>query len=171
MEEKFSVNSSELEGSGCFALDNIKAGEIICRFKGEEVFFKELKKRYDDGKEKICNPLQIEEKEYLDLVEPYVFFNHSCNPNSGVRKKGELFAIKKINKGEEITYDYSTTEWTYENFGKYKDWSMECNCKSENCRGTIGQFPTLMPILKKKYYQLGALQDFILKKLEKKMFA
>jgi len=74
-------------------------------------------------------------------------------------------------KKEGITYDYSTTEWTYENFGKYKEWSMECNCKSKKCRGTLGQFSTLSPKLKKKYYKLGALQDFIYKKLEKKMFS
>ena len=65
----------------------------------------------------------------------------------------------------------STTEWTYEKFGKYKDWSMECKCTSKDCRGTLGTFPTLSPKLKKKYYCVGALQDFILKKLEQKMFA
>lgn len=171
MVDKFTVKSSELEGSGCFATEDIKKGEVICIFKGENISFQELKKRYDEGKEKICNPLQIGEKEYLDLEEPYVFVNHSCSPNAGVRKKGELFAIKDIKRGEEISYDYSTTEWTYEKFGKYKEWSMECNCKSKECRGTLGQFSTLSPKLKKKYYQAGALQDFILEKLERKMFS
>lgn len=171
MKDKFEVRSSELESSGCFATEEIKTGEIICTCKGENISFQELKQRYEGGKEKICNPLQIGEKEYLDLDEPYVFFNHSCNPNAGLRKKGELFALKDINEGEEITYDYSTTEWTYDKFGKYKDWSMECNCKSKDCRGTLGTFPTLNPKLKKKYYQEGALQDFILRKLEKKMFS
>lgn len=171
MAQKFIVKSSELEGSGCFATEEIKAGEVICTFEGEGISFQELKKRYDEGKEKVCNPLQIGEKEYLDLAEPYIFFNHSCDPNAGIRKIGELFALRNIKKGEEITYDYSTTEWTYEKFGKYKDWSMECNCKSKKCRGTLGQFPTLNPKLKKKYYLAGALQDFILKKLEEKMFS
>jgi hypothetical protein len=87
------------------------------------------------------------------------------------KKKGELFALRIIKKGEELTYDYSTTEWTYEKFGKYKDWAMECSCNSKNCRGTLGQFPTLDRKLKKEYYKEGALQDFIIRKLEKKMFS
>ncbi len=162
MGEKFEIKSSNLEGSGCFATEVIKAGESICTSKGEAISFKELKNRYKTGKEKVCNPLQIGEKEYLNLDEPYIFFNHSCNPNAGIRKKGELFALRDIKKGEEITYDYSTTEWTYEKFGKFKEWSMECHCKARNCRGTLGTFQTLSPNLKKKYYREGALQDFIL---------
>jgi hypothetical protein len=65
MTEIFVVKSSELEGSGCFAIEDIKKGAVICTFNGEKISFQELKKRYDEGKEKICNPLQIGEKEYL----------------------------------------------------------------------------------------------------------
>ena len=139
--------------------------------KGEKISAQELRTRYEAGKEEICNPLQVSEKEYLDLAKPYVHINHSCSPNAALRKEGELFALKDIKKGKEITYDYSTTEWTYERFGKYKDWAMECNCGSKKCRGTLGQFPTLNPSLKKRYYHQGALQGYIIKKLEKKMFA
>lgn len=165
------VRGSEIEGKGVFATRDFGSGEAICRMLGERISFRELKKRYEMGREKICNPLQITGATYLDLAEPYVYVNHSCAPNAGVRKRGELFALKPIRKGEEITYDYSTTEWTYEKFGKYKDWAMECNCGSKYCRGTLGQFPTLSPKVKKEYYDAGALQDFILKKLEKKMFS
>lgn len=171
MKENFVVKSSKFEGLGGFAVKNIKRGEVICLMKGERISFQELRRRYSCGKEKICNPLQITEKEYLDLKKPYVYINHSCNPNAGIRKEGELFALKDIKKDQEITYDYSATEWTYEKFGKYRDWSMECNCKSKKCRGTLGQFPTLSPKLKREYYKAGALQDFILRKLEKKMFS
>ena len=171
MKNKIIVKKSKIEGTGAFALENIKKGETIDVMRGENITFEELKKRYAKGKEKICNPLQITEKMYLDLAEPYVYINHSCAPNVGLRKKGELFALKNIKKGEEINYDYSTTEWTYEKFGKYKDWAMECNCKAKNCRGTLSQFPSLSPDLKRYYYKLGALQDFILRKLERKMFS
>ncbi|MEI6805464.1 MAG: SET domain-containing protein-lysine N-methyltransferase [Myxococcaceae bacterium] len=171
MVENIIVKKSSIQGTGVFATANFKKGEIVCKMRGEKICFQELKRRYADGKEKICNPLQNSEKEYFDLAEPYVYFNHSCTPNCGIRKKGELFALKNIPKNTELTYDYSTTEWTYEKFGKYKDWAMECNCGSEQCRGTLGQFPTLDSKLKKKYFVLGALQDFILRKLEKKMFA
>lgn len=171
MSETMLVKKSNIEGTGGFASKNFKLGEAICRMRGELITFEELKRRYDSGKEKICNPLQVTEKTYIDMTEPYVCVNHSCTPNCGIRKKAELFALTDIKKGEELTYDYSTTEWTYEKFGKYKEWAMECNCNSEKCRGTLGQFPTLSPKLKKDYFKAGALQDFILRKLEKKMFS
>jgi len=110
MKEKFVVKLSKIEGFGCFATENIRKGEIICLIRGERITFQELKERYTKGKIKICNPLQITEKEYLVIKEPYIYINHSCNPNAGIRKEGELFALKDIKKGQEITYDYSTSE-------------------------------------------------------------
>ena len=165
------IKKSLIEGKGAFTTVAIKKGQGICTFRGERITYEELKRRHDDGEEKVGNPLQISERTYLDISQPYVYINHSCDPNCGMRKVGELFALKNIKKGEELTYDYSTTEWTYERFGKYKEWAMVCNCGAKNCRGTIGQFPSLDPELKKKYYKAGALQDFILRKLEKKMFS
>jgi len=73
MGENFIVRNSILQERGCFASKEIKKGELICIFKGEKISFKELKKRYGEGKEKICNPLQIKDKEYLDLYKPYIF--------------------------------------------------------------------------------------------------
>ncbi len=42
----------------------------------------------------------------IDLM-PQHYINHSCNPNAGF--KGQIFmvAMRKIKRGEEITYDYA----------------------------------------------------------------
>ena len=92
------------------------------------------------------------------------WFNHSCEPNAGVRGLSELFAIRPIQEGEEITYDYSTTvgidrpgSWLLAN----GDWKMKCNCHSENCRGDIGTFTTIPQNTFERYIALGALPDFI----------
>ena len=121
MIENIRVKKSAIEGEGVFASQNFKKGETICKMRGEKVTCEELKSRYEKVKEKICNPLQINEKTYLDLGEPYVYVNHSCTPNCGIRKTAELFALTNINIGEELTYDYSTTEWTYENLASTKN--------------------------------------------------
>ncbi|QQR92317.1 MAG: SET domain-containing protein-lysine N-methyltransferase [Candidatus Iainarchaeum archaeon] len=165
------VIESAIQGTGVVASKNIKKGEALCLMRGERIGVNELKRRYASGKEKISNPLQIGDKKYIDLAAPYVFINHSCAPNCGIRKENELFALRDVKKGEELTFDYSTTEWTHEKFGRYREWAMECNCGSKKCRGTIGQFPSLEPKLKKQYYKAGALQDYILQKLEDKMFS
>jgi uncharacterized protein len=39
-------------------------------------------------------------------------------------------AIRDIKKGEEITYDYATSE-------TLNNWKMECKCGSKNCRKII----------------------------------
>jgi SET domain-containing protein len=38
------------------------------------------------------------------------FLNHSCRPNVGRKGLRTIVAMKKINAGDEITLDYSTTE-------------------------------------------------------------
>ncbi len=163
--KKFVIKKSEIEGKGIFALENIRKNEIICIMDGEIISIQKLKRRYASGEERICDPLQISERQYLDLIQPYIYFNHSCDPNAGIRAKGIMIAIKDINIGDEITYDYSTTEWTWDKFGKYKEWEMNCNCGSLMCRKKILQFPLLPQDVKNKYLQADALQDFIIRKL------
>ncbi|MFF7296322.1 SET domain-containing protein-lysine N-methyltransferase [Streptomyces sp. NPDC008265] len=66
--------------------------------------------------------------------------NHSCAAN--VLDTGLDFgvAVRDIAPGEEVTCDYST-------FTADVGWSMECNCRAPQCRGTIttqeGEDPAL----------------------------
>jgi len=161
---KIAVKDSPVEGKGMFATSDIKNGEIVCVMEGEKISIPELKRRYTYGKERICDPLQISERQYLDMVKPYVYINHSCEPNLAMTKISTLIALRDIKKGEEVFYDYSTTEWTYDNFGKYAEWSMDCICGNKNCRKIIVQFPFLPKKLQDKYLELKAVPDFILRK-------
>ena len=54
-----------------------------------------------------------------------------------------LFAIKDIEAGEEITFDYQ-----FERVGAKKQ---QCFCGSKNCRGFLGEKPN--PAEKKSNYQ------------------
>ena len=68
------------------------------------------------------------------------FFNHSCNPNAGLKIKGRdvfIVAIKNILKGNEVAWDYSTTM-------DETDWEMTCACGSRNCRHRIRDFRFLL---------------------------
>ena len=103
-----------------------------------------------------------------DLEKPFVYFNHSCKPCAGLMETSTLVALQDINVDEEITYDYSTTEWTDDvAWGiNWTDlWKIPCTCKSRHCRKEIRGFPLLPAPLKKFYRDEGALMDFILKKL------
>ncbi len=91
------------------------------------------------------------------------FVNHSCNPNSGIKvtnRKVILIAIKNIQEGQEITFDYSTTM-------DEDDWEMDCNCGSQYCRKKIKDFKHLSKKIQEKYIRLGIVPKFILKNIKK----
>lgn len=166
-ERRLEVRKSGIEGLGLFTKYDIRPGEIICVFQGEVIGIPELKNRYAEGKERITDPLQISERLYLDIDRPYCCANHSCSPNAGIIREATLISLRPIRGGDEITYDYSTTEWTWKRFGKNKEWEMDCKCDSPKCRRLITQFHLLPREVKMRYYHLGALQDFIIRKIIK----
>lgn len=153
---KLIIKKSMLGGLGSFAPNNIKKGSRIKTLSGEKVSLEEIRKRISERRESVDDPLQIDERLYLDLDEDSRLINHSCNPNAGIRGVSELFAIRDIKSGEEITFDYSTT------VGKtITGWFMGCNCGYDKCRKQIGNVLTIPREVLSKYKKLGALPDFI----------
>ena len=71
------------------------------------------------------------------------FINHSCNPNCGIKGHLQIVAMRDIESGEEITFDYAMTESS--------DYSMDCKCGAKNCRKTITGNDWKLPILQKRY--------------------
>jgi hypothetical protein len=62
------------------------------------------------------------------------FINHSCDPNAEVSWTGDiatLVAIRNIDPGEEITFDYGTVIPSGDNF------TFSCSCGAVNCRKMI----------------------------------
>ena len=170
MEKRFIIKKSKINGLGCFASKLIKKGELIHILLGKTVSIPQLKKMYELGKERIDDPLQVGDLKYISLSKPGIFFNHSCNPNAGIKGRATLFALRDIKKGEEITFDYSTTEWTNDKAWKInwtKIWKIKCNCKSSKCRKYIKTFNNLPVKLKERYRQRRALPNFILRKIDK----
>lgn len=65
-----------------------------------------------------------------------------------------LFAIRDIPMGQEITFDYSTVM-------AEDGWAMPCLCGRPSCRGVIRTGQHLPPELKDKYRRLGVLAPYI----------
>lgn len=62
------------------------------------------------------------------------YLNHSCIPNLGfIHGDLRLFALRQIEPGQELTWDYSTSM-------NEPGWSLPCLCGSEYCRGRIQSF-------------------------------
>ena len=158
--KKFIVKNTE-NGLGVFANKDFKKGEKIIDFRGNFYTGEELPTPYDEFED---HYLQIGDNLYMgpsgDIDD---FFNHSCDPNSGLKinsKKVFLIAIKDIKKGDEITWDYSTTI-------DEDDWEMDCNCGSKNCRRRIRDFKYLPKNIQKKYLDLKIVPKYILDKFRK----
>jgi SET domain len=81
--------------------------------------------------------------------------NHSCRPNTGIRftdQGYDLVALRDIDVGEELTYDYSTYIESPER--------LSCSCGTVSCRGEIGRFRELPPRLRAYYLARGVVGAF-----------
>jgi hypothetical protein len=61
---------------------------------------------------------------------PGIHGNHSCDPNVWLVGASELAARHAIAKDEEVVSDYAT-------YTMASDWSMDCVCRSDACRGRV----------------------------------
>ncbi|MFA5857067.1 MAG: SET domain-containing protein-lysine N-methyltransferase [Candidatus Pacearchaeota archaeon] len=164
------IKKSGISGKGVYARISIKKGKTICFLRGELMDLNEMIRRTDENLEDGADPLGVDNEKYLDLDELSRTFNHSCNPNAYLSKKSKLKALRDINRGDEITYDYSTT--MDDNEEKIKKsggglWTCKCKCGSKNCRGLIDQFRLLPKNIQNFYLKNNYTPDFILRKYKK----
>lgn len=139
-------------GKGLFAAKDIEPGTLLCKVSGNE---KELN-FYETTLlgEKESHAIQIDFDKYLLCEPPFLYSNHSCNPNCGVNDNLELFALTKIKAGEELFWDYSTSMLE-------RHWTMKCSCGEKNCRQLITDFDLLPTPLQVKYLRMNIVFPFI----------
>jgi uncharacterized protein len=154
------VKKSAIAGKGLYAARRVLKGTPIMRMTGERVKAGEVDRLIAQMKVKRDNPLQVGAHTYYILDTVAVAANHSCEPNAAVVKVNTLVALKTIEEGEEITYDYSCTVGR-ENEG----WVMRCRCNTKACRSTIGAWTTLPGPVLRKYLQAEALPLFVVKEI------
>jgi uncharacterized protein len=92
-------------GEGLFAKENIKKGDLIFTWEG---ILKTGKYPWYVGD----RWLQIEKYQWIAPFRnnPGWYIIHSCNPNSGIKNSVEIVAMRHISRGEEVSFDYSTSE-------------------------------------------------------------
>lgn len=151
MSEKVRIAPSKF-GQGVFATAGIKKGECILEFSGAVIDSKAA-----EG-DSFGRTLQVGDDAYMVVGPPSVYVNHSCNPNAGVANDKDLVALRDLEPGEEIVFDYSTTM-------DENDWTMTCGCNESRCRGTVGDFRLLPAALQQEYLGAGIVMRFITEKL------
>ncbi|HEX2696377.1 MAG TPA: SET domain-containing protein [Anaerolineales bacterium] len=124
-----SDTNNEKGGCGVFATQPVKKGELLVLWGGKIITEEEVDPNMPDFTQRV---LQIEEGLYLFSLklEPADCFNHSCDPNAGFTGQIGLVAMRDIQAGEEICFDYAMCDGT--NYDEF-----DCNCGSPRCRKRV----------------------------------
>jgi len=114
-------------GLGVYTLRALLAGARSLVIDGPERVWRSV-----DDADALANPnwIGIGEHRWIDPTGPARFLNHSCDANLAFREPREFMAIRDIEAGEELTFDYSLTE-------DEPLWQMACRCGARTCRGTV----------------------------------
>lgn len=141
-------------GKGVFAGQAFASGDFIIEFKGKVLKAGSMPVPYNRVEDHF---VQIGKDYYMGPSgEIDDFVNHSCNPNSGLVIKGKrayLFAIKDIELGGQILWDYSTTM-------DEDGWEMKCNCRAKCCRKKIRDYKYLPKSIRRRYETLGIVPGY-----------
>ncbi|XP_053308604.1 histone-lysine N-methyltransferase 2A isoform X2 [Spea bombifrons] len=137
--EAVGVYRSPIHGRGLFCKRNIDAGEMVIEYSGNVIrsTMTDKREKYYEGKGIGCYMFRIDDSEVVDATmhgNAARFINHSCEPNCYSRvipidgqKHIVIFAMRKIYRGEELTYDYKFPIEDASN-------KLACNCGTKRCR-------------------------------------
>uniref|UniRef100_A0AAR2JXT0 [histone H3]-lysine(4) N-methyltransferase n=1 Tax=Pygocentrus nattereri TaxID=42514 RepID=A0AAR2JXT0_PYGNA len=137
--EAVGVYRSAIHGRGLFCKRNIEAGEMVIEYAGNVIrsVLTDKREKYYDSKGIGCYMFRIDDFDVVDATmhgNAARFINHSCEPNcySRVinvegRKHIVIFALRKMYRGEELTYDYKFPIEDASN-------KLHCNCGARRCR-------------------------------------
>jgi SET domain-containing protein len=149
------------KGMGVFAFVVIATGTLFWKLTESKKFTKEDWYHLPEDLKKVAYP---------DILGKYIAaqgmgesWNHSCDANTWWTADDELSARRDIQKDEEITYDYATTDID-KTKGNDEEFPWECKCGTKNCRKILHW----NDILKPEIYELhkGHLPSWVEKLLK-----
>ncbi len=126
------IGHSTIDSEGVYTTALIKKGEFVAEYNGPRLTAKEADVLYDNHPRTYLFGLS-DGKHVIDGEGVAAFINHSCDPNCEVDEvEGRVYvtAIRDIEAGEEITYDYNLYD------GDLEDLAL-CSCGAKNCRGSM----------------------------------
>ena len=131
-------------GAGVFATAPVAAGELLCVWGGRACTLKELD---EVGELRRTHAIQVERDCFLvpdEPLHPADYFNHSCKPNAGLSSSITLVAMRDIDAGEQVCFDYAMSDAAaYDEFA--------CACGAASCRGVVTADDWQDPSLQRAY--------------------
>lgn len=147
------------KGFGVYACANgIKAGETVARFVGETYFSENAT---DLHPIMVDHAIQVSENTYVfgqyGLAH---LINSSHSPNLGILDTTALVALRDIQTGEELVWNYEMSEDSNWQFSP-------CLCGAKDCPGFIGSFSDLPEKVQQSYIDQKIASDWLLKNMKK----
>lgn len=119
--------TADQRGWGLYALTTLHQGDLVMR--GTAIF--------DASPVQTSHSVQLDGNRHAEMDLPAAFINHICNQaNVGVKPNDvgayDFYALRRIDKDQELLWDYETTEYQISGFS--------CKCGSSTCRGELKGF-------------------------------
>jgi SET domain-containing protein len=139
----FEVRHSPVHGYGVFAARRIRKGTTVIEYLGDRVSHDEADARYED-KDPNDNHTFLFTVDAKTVIDAGVngnearYINHGCDPNcesTTVNKRIFIEAIRTIQPGEELSYDYQIQRDNDD--APNVDDIYACRCGAKNCRGSM----------------------------------
>ena len=137
------VRNSKIHGRGVYASRRIRKGTRIIEYVGDRITHEEADARYDSKPEDDGHTFLFVVDDDL-CIDAGVggnaarFINHKCDANcETIIESRRVFieAIRTIQPGEELGYDYQLTWESTDDPEELKLY--QCLCGASNCRGTM----------------------------------
>ena len=131
---RLAVQPSSIDRRGCFTLEDIPTGAIICEYTGERIPAAEALRREADPLRPGIYTFWVDDQDIIDGWvggNESIYINHACAPNCMCRRlDGHVYiaARRPIPAGTELTIDYAYDPATPPE---------RCFCGGPTCRGFL----------------------------------
>lgn len=136
---------ADATGWGSHAIEAIAAGETVAAFGGRCVSRTSLDQLSPNER---IRAIQIDDDLFLVAGNANTAagdtINHSCQPNCGMNGGVLLVAMRDIEPGEALTYDYAMSNGS--DFNEF-----ECGCRTPSCRHKVTGNDWMLPELQLAY--------------------
>jgi hypothetical protein len=125
------IRSSAIHAAGCYTTTPVRKGTRVAEYTGPRLSKDEADSANEDSPITYLFGLG-DGSIVIDGHCMAMFINHSCDPNCETEEIDDrvwISAIRKIEPGEEITYDYCLYDGG--------DDEAICNCGASACRGSM----------------------------------
>jgi len=157
---KTCIRRSPIHGRGLFASRPLRKGEIVA-IKGGHILdrrtLSKVRRRIASSYIQIADGFYIGALRQDEVRRNKLFMNHSCEPNLGISGQITFIALRAIQAGEELTYDWAMEEDARE--------VTRCACGARRCRGILTGQDWRRASLQRRYR--GYFSEYLAGKIRK----